>query len=70
MFMKHKPNINCSSSSVEAEKKKVWRKSSKMGRERRYKRHKGNLSTTMTAPCQGCKQLEYAKPMRKAALIF
>lgn len=31
MFMKHKPNINCSSSSAEAEKKKAWRKSSKMG---------------------------------------
>lgn len=68
--MKRKPNVNCSSGWVEAEKKKAERKLGRMGRGWRDETQRGNPSTTSTAPCQRSTQLGCAKPMRKAALIF
>lgn len=69
--MKHKRNVSCSSDEDETEKKKAWRKLVRMGRGTKgQETQRGNPSTTSTALCQSYKQLGYAKPMRKAALIF
>lgn len=68
--MKHKSNVNCSSGLDEAGQKESLAKVRQDGEGTEgQETQRGNPSTTSTAPCQSCKQLGCATPMRKAVLI-